>query len=189
MENWERFFVVTGGPGSGKTSLLAALAARGIATTEEAGRAVIRDQVAIGGEALPWADKAAFAERMLAFDMRTYRRAAEREGPVVFDRGIPDTIGYRRLVGLPVPLPLDAAARRFRYARCVFIAPPWPYIFEQDAERKQTLAEAEATYHAMSAVYSELGYELVALPLVAIDARAMFVADTLARTSSETSCT
>ena len=49
----DRLFVITGGPGSGKSTLIKALAERGFCTMPEAGRAIIRDQVAIGGEALP----------------------------------------------------------------------------------------------------------------------------------------
>ena len=54
-----RFFVLTGGPGSGKTTLIEALEARGYATTEEAGRGVIREQMQGGGSgrvfiAPPW---------------------------------------------------------------------------------------------------------------------------------------
>ena len=48
-----RRIVLTGGPGSGKTTLLEALATAGHATSPEAGRAVIRRQQAIDGEALP----------------------------------------------------------------------------------------------------------------------------------------
>jgi predicted ATPase len=56
------FFVVTGGlgPGSGKTALTDALEQAGSARTVEAGRGVIRDQVAIDGPALPWRDPIAF---------------------------------------------------------------------------------------------------------------------------------
>lgn len=59
---WDHMFVVTGGPGSGKSSLIDAMARRGFRTMPEAGRAIIRDQVGIGGSALPWADRALFAE-------------------------------------------------------------------------------------------------------------------------------
>ena len=58
----DRLFVITGGPGSGKSTLLDGLAEHGICTMPEAGRAIIQDQVAIGGEALPWSDRLAFAE-------------------------------------------------------------------------------------------------------------------------------
>ena len=48
------------------------------------------------------------------------------------------------------------AAKMRRYAKRVFIAPHRPAIFAQDAEHKQTRAEAEATYHAMIEAYTSL---------------------------------
>ncbi|MCP3734871.1 AAA family ATPase [Sphingomonas sp. RP10(2022)] len=176
----DHLHVITGGPGSGKTSLIDALAAEGVRHMPEAGRAIIQDQVDIGGTALPWSDREAFAALMLAWEMRSYREAAWAPGPIVFDRGIPDVIGYLRLCGLPVPAPALRAAELRRYAHTVFIAPPWPAIFRRDAERKQTLAEAEATYHAMVDAYSALGYVLVQLPLVPVIDRVRFVREQIA---------
>jgi predicted ATPase len=77
QDSADRFHVLTGGPGSGKTTLVEALAARGYATAPEAGRTVIREQLAIGGKAIPWIDRQLFAERMLAFDLRNYAEALE----------------------------------------------------------------------------------------------------------------
>ncbi|MPS69827.1 MULTISPECIES: AAA family ATPase [Novosphingobium] len=176
----DHLHVITGGPGSGKTSLIEALADEGLRYMPEAGRSIIQDQVDIGGTALPWDNREAFATLMLAWEMRSYREAVNACGPIIFDRAIPDVIGYLRLCGLPVPAPALRAAERRRYASRVFIAPPWPAIFEQDAERKQTLAEAEATYNAMVDVYSSLGYELVVLPLAPITERARFVREQIA---------
>jgi Predicted ATPase len=176
----DHLHVITGGPGSGKTTLIEALAAEGVRHMPEAGRAIIQDQVDIGGMALPWGDRKAFATLMLAWEMRSYREALNISGPIVFDRGIPDVIGYLRLSGLPVPAPVKKAAQLRRYASKVFIAPPWPAIFSQDTERKQTLAEAEATFHAMVDAYSTLGYELVMLPLVPVAERAKFVRERIA---------
>ena len=141
----------------------------------EAGRAIIRDQMAIGGNALPWSDRSAFAELMLGWEMRSYRAALSLNGPVIFDRGVPDVLGYLRLSGLPVPSHLQRATQIFRYHRRVFIAPPWPEIFVADAERKQSFHEAQATYEVMIETYSALAYELIPLPLDSVQKRAQFV--------------
>jgi predicted ATPase len=173
--NSDRLFVITGGPGSGKSTLIEALAGRGICTMPEAGRAIIQDQVAIGGEALPWANRSASAELMLSWEMRSYREAPQLSGPVIFDRGVPDVLGYLRLCDLPVPSHLERAARVFRYHQQVFIAPPWREICALDEERKQTFEEAEATNEMMIETYSALGYNLVTLPLGSVEERLRFV--------------
>lgn len=173
--NFDRLFVITGGPGSGKSTLIEALEARGLCTMPEAGRAIIQDQVAIGGEALPWSNRPAFAELMLAWEMRSYREALRLNRPVIFDRGVPDVLGYLRLSKLPILPHVERAARIFRYHRRVFIAPPWKEIFGLDAERKQSFEEAQATYEAMVETYSGLGYDLVPLPLERVEERVRFV--------------
>ncbi len=179
MSDCERFHVITGGPGSGKTSLIDALARAGHAHTVEAGRAIIQDQLAIDGPALPWRNPLAFAELMLSWELRSYRMAEATSGPVFFDRGVTDLVGYLTLVGQPVPAHITRAAQRFRYNRRVFVAPPWPAIYTQDAERKQTPEEAVRTYEALVTAYTDCGYELVSLPLLSVEERMRFVLDNI----------
>jgi predicted ATPase len=175
LKDHERFYVLTGGPGSGKTAVIEALHQAGYTRTVETGRGIIQDQVAIGGRALPWQDPAFFAELMLSWEMRSYHMAEQSTGPVFFDRGVVDIVGYLRLMGRPVPRHMEQAAARFRYNRCVFIAPPWKEIFAQDRERKQDFDEALRTYEAMVAAYNECGYELTELPRVSVEERMRFV--------------
>lgn len=171
----DHMFVVTGGPGSGKSSLIEALARRGVHFMPEAGRAIIQDQVRIGGTALPWADRSAFAELMLGWELRSYHEASSAVGRVMMDRGIPDVMGYLRLCGLPVPSHVEAAAKIYRYNQRVFFAPYWEEIFTQDTERKQDRAEAEATAKVMIETYASLGYNIVEFPRADIESRADFV--------------
>jgi len=175
-----RRILVTGGPGSGKTSLIEALAAAGHATSPEAGRAVIRRQQAIDGQALPWKDRALFAELMLDRDLEAHARAGDEDGPVFFDRGLPDVVGYLTLCGLPVPAHVERTARDIRYDRQVFIAPVWPEIFSRDAERRQNLDEAHRTFDAMVEVYPRFGYDLIELPKAPVAERVAFVLSQLA---------
>jgi len=211
----ENFIVITGGPGSGKTTLVERLRERGYPTVGEAGRAIIRDQVAIGGIAHHTADWAVGAEVLLAWEMRSYHEAvaaaarheaaaaaarheaaaaaayheaaaaaaearrsagaAQRDCLVFFDRGIPDLVGYHPMMGGRTPPHFVAAAERFRYRRRVFVAPPWPEIYVNDAERKQDFAEAIRSYDAVVDAYESCGYELVALPKSTVDERVDFV--------------
>lgn len=46
---FRNFFVFTGGPGAGKTSVIEALAAAGLTCMPEAGRQIIRDQMQLPG--------------------------------------------------------------------------------------------------------------------------------------------
>ena len=172
-------FVITGGPGSGKSTLIDALHGKGFASMPEAGRAIIRDQVQIGGTALPWADRAMFAELMLGWELRSWHEASASEKPVLMDRGVADVVGYLTLCGLPVPAHVEAAAKTYRYNSTVFIAPYWEAIFSQDAERKQDREEAEATGRVMADTYARFDYQLVELPKVSVEERVAFVVDHL----------
>lgn len=175
----DHLVVVTGGPGSGKTTLIDHLAGLGHGRTVEAGRAIVRDQRAIGGPGLSWRDEGLFAELMLSWDMRSHREAAGREGLVFCDRGVPDMVGYFLQRGLRVPEHVREAARLFRYHRRVFLAPPWPEIYAGDAERHQSPEEAERTFAAMREAYPSCGYETILLPRAPVVERARFVLGTL----------
>jgi predicted ATPase len=169
------FYILTGGPGSGKSSLIEALHRQGYARSIEAGRGIIQDQVAIGGRALPWSDPLLFAEMMLSWEMRSYQIAQESSGPAFFDRGVPDVLGYLRLLDIPAPEHMRKAAEVFRYNRTVFIAPPWREIFCQDRERKQDFGEAVRTYESMIATYTDFDYELVEVPRLPLEERLSFI--------------
>ena len=64
--NGANFHIITGGPGSGKTSVIYELRERGYPCVDEVGRKIIREQLLIGGDALHWCDKAKFLELMLS---------------------------------------------------------------------------------------------------------------------------
>lgn len=87
MYSENKRIIITGGPGSGKSTLLDALHAKGFPTVTEAGRAIIKDQVAIGGNALPWKDRESFAELMLNWELRSWHESAQSKTPFFFDRG------------------------------------------------------------------------------------------------------
>lgn len=168
-------FILSGGPGSGKTTLLAELANLGWQHEAEVARQVIQEQVCAGGEALPWANREMYTRLMLQRSIDSYVRHLPASTATFFDRGIPDTLGYARLIGLGETERIESACRRYRYAPLVFLAPPWKEIYMPDAERRQDFAEAERTFEQLSLVYRQYGYEVLELPKVPSPARARFV--------------
>ncbi|MET7962073.1 AAA family ATPase [Micromonospora zamorensis] len=103
-----QYIVITGGPGAGKTTLIDSLRRAGHACVDEAGRQIIQDQLSIAGQALHTGDSRLFAEIMLSWEIRSYRQASQHPGPVFFDRGIPDLVGYYLLLDQPVPSARDS---------------------------------------------------------------------------------
>ncbi len=177
IQSHDNYFVIAGGPGAGKTTLIDALSKRGEACVPESGRAIILDQVRIGGRALPWLDAALYAELMLARHLANYRAFSDLSARVFFDHALASLAGYLRLVGLPILSHVGRAATILRYNPLVFMAPPWKAIYVNDAERKQTFAEAVATFQAVRDAYVEQGYQPLELPLASVEARVSFVLD------------
>lgn len=175
----DRFVVITGCSGGGKSTLLAELARRGFAVVPEAGRQIVREQDWTGGDALPWTQPARFAELAISRCLQGLIRVAREPGPVFFDRSPVDQLAGLERLGLPVPATVAGAVARCRYNSIVFVAPPWPEIFAADPQRRHGLAEALAEYGPLRAAYERLGYRLVDLPKTSVEARADFVLERL----------
>jgi predicted ATPase len=166
------FFVFTGGPGVGKTTLLRRLEAMGEIVVEESARAVIREQVACGGPAVPWIDNQAFVDETAARDIATFDRMAGETRRVFFDRGIFDSY---RANGSEPSAALVEAIRTRRYNASVFLFPPWREIYETDAERRQDWEVAEATFDKFLRILPEVSYSPTVVPKADVATRAAFV--------------
>ncbi|MFD2786715.1 AAA family ATPase [Hymenobacter rubripertinctus] len=168
-------YVLSGSPGAGKTTLLTALHQAGFAVAEEVSRRLIQEQVALGGHQVPWRDLAGFAELALARMVAQHQQATHRGGTTFFDRGLPDLLAYLEVAGHPAPPACQAAVAAHPYQPQVFMAPPWPEIYVNDAERWQTFDEAVAIYQALRRVYGRAGYTVLELPQTTVAARVTFV--------------
>jgi predicted ATPase len=174
----DRFVVISGCSGGGKSTLLAELAARGYAVVEEPGRRIVRQELVAHGAALPWVDGAAFARRAMAVALADLVSARQLSGWVFFDRGLVDAAAaLQHLTHEPA---LDRIGPVHRYHRRVFFAPPWPEIYATDRERRHDLDAALAEYDRLSSTYPSLGYEVIALPKIGASERADFILHTLA---------
>lgn len=174
----KHYYIITGGPGVGKTTLLNELGRRKFAIVPEDARRIIQEQVATNGEGLPWDNKELYAQLMLEESMQSYQRAEtglSAAKPVFFDRGIVDAVCYMIMEDIPVTKKINKWVKACSYNSCVFILPPWKEIYQTDRERKQTWAEAVRTYEAMKEVYTSYGYNVTDVPKDIVTNRADFI--------------
>ena len=178
MKN-QKLYIITGGPGVGKTLLLNELSRKGYETVPEDARQIIREQMRINGEGLPWKNKALYSQLMLEASIKTYKRVINEASSniVFFDRGILDTICYMQMENIPISKELLITISLHTYQTKVFILSPWEEIYEADKERKQTWEEAVYTSEKMKETYVEFGYEIIEVPKTSIEKRAGFVLD------------
>jgi predicted ATPase len=166
--------VITGGPGAGKTALIAALAAAGHATVAESARAIIAERRARGLPPRP--DPPAFAREILRRDIDKYNAVSSAAAPwVFFDRSVIESIGYLHDVA---PLAQDELARLLAahpMHPIVFVLPPWPEIYSTDAERDHTFSHAVRVYEGLARWYRACGYTLHEVPRVSVAERAAYV--------------
>jgi predicted ATPase len=169
--------IVTGGPGAGKSALLAALARRGYPCAPDSARMIIQERRRRGLSARP--DPAEFATGILRNDIEQYRHAPTDVDVVFFDRAIPDALCMLSDLGRLSLAEAGQAVTEYRYCRQVFLAPPWQEIYTTDGERDQDFADAVRVHRRASDWYEALGFELIELPLVPIEERCAFVLEKL----------
>lgn len=171
-------YAITGASGGGKSTLIAALAAKGHRTIPEAGRMIVAGQLASGGTALPWADQRGFTRLLFEQSIAAFDQApADRD--VFFDRSFIEAIAYCSRIGMPVPGEWNEMAAARRFDTPVFVCPPWQDIFTTDSERRHDFDDACRDHAANVAAYGEAGYDLVEIPRAPVAERAAFVLRTL----------
>jgi len=166
--------ILSGAPGSGKTAILNKLKECGYNCINEPAREIIAEQIAINGEGLYNKNKKLFLELMLKKAVDNYEQCQNNQKPVIFDRGIPDLMGYAKLFNLN-PNPALTAANNYRYYKKVFFLPSWQEIYITDEHRVITFEAAKEFGELIKQAYIALNYEIINVPLVDINERIKFI--------------
>ena len=167
--------VLTGGPHSGKSTLIDALARRGMKTVPEAALLEIEAMVADHG-----ADEARRIRRAdtRAFQVAVSRRQAQLEasmgrlaGPVFFDRGMIDGLAYCHHYDFEVPAELERLASDARYDLCVVCSLVVPFTLRAATGRTSDETAARRLEQLITEAYRERAIPVVHLPLVPLPQR------------------
>jgi predicted ATPase len=167
------FFIITGGPGGGKSSLLEKLSGQGYKHIAETGRQIIKERLHQGLSPRP--EPIEFARQMFDKDMENFKINMAYTPLLFFDRSFLDSALLLSMADQNYFNGIREEMETHRCNRKVFITPPWKEIYRNDTERDQTYEEAIAVYNRLYAWYERNGYDLTIIPEDSIESRVNFV--------------
>ncbi|AGC77974.1 putative ATPase [Nonlabens dokdonensis] len=175
MEKTKRILII-GGPGSGKTSVLATIEENGYYVHHEISREVTAKAQEQGIEQLFLSDPFAFSNQLLEGRIQQFKNI--QEGINFYDRGIPDVPAYHVFTGDEIPDHFIQACKDYKYDQ-VFFLPPWEQIYESDNERYESYEQAVVLGDILLNFYKKLGYAPISVPKLDINSRYLFIKEHL----------
>ena len=174
--------VITGGPGSGKTTLINYIEQLGYPTMHEVSREIINEARKEGIDQLFLTDPMLFSQKLLESRLRQFDKAKQIDAAYVFyDRGTPDITAYMDFIGARYSTEFEKPCFTHLYD-CIFLLPPWELIYTKDNERYETFAQAKKIYKSLYDGYKKYGYTIIEIPPAALEKRCDFIFNYLKNT-------
>jgi len=171
--NW---YVLTGGPSSGKTTTLAALEKEKYKVIYEAARFLIDEEMKKGKTLEEIRkDELSFQKKVLDIKL-DWEKLLNKNKLVFLERGIPDSIAYYQKCGIFNDLKLKKAIDNCFYKK-VFLLEMMEY--EKDYARTETLEEAKELEKLLEKGYKDLDIEVIRVPPMSVNKRVKFILDNL----------
>ena len=173
-------YILTGGPGTGKTTLLDSLTKKGFASLPEVARQIIAEEQVKEKDdgyqgVYPWTNLALFQKLVMKRQLQQEQRIKHSPHNRIFlDRSLADSIAYAEIGNIPVHHDLHDLIEQADYTR-VFYLEQLPF-YNQDKERKEDQTLARRIHEKLYHVYDRLGFDIVTVPVCgSIEERVQFV--------------
>ena len=160
--------IITGGPCSGKTSIIDSLKDKGYKCFTEISREIIQKMnIKTSYKNID------FEETVFKKRKRDFLNA--KIGVNFYDRSMLDNLAYLKINNHEIPTKFKIDCENYRYHPKVFITTPWQDIYTFDDERLESFKESIRIFEALKQVYKEANYKLIELPQSSVKERISFI--------------
>ncbi|GAA4896302.1 ATP-binding protein [Flaviramulus aquimarinus] len=174
--------VITGGPGTGKTSIINTLKIKKFHCFDEVIRTLtleVKNEVSTSehiSNPIAFAnDPMTFNTRLLNGRIDQFKQAGTLNKNLnFFDRGIPDVLAYMDYFNQQYGNLFTEACQTHVYTH-VFLLPPWKSIYKTDNERFETFEEAVKIHNFLEHTYKKFGYNVIEVPFGTIEDRTNYI--------------
>ena len=166
---------ITGGPATGKSSIVEHLVSKGFYCMKEISRALTLKAQKEGVDQLFLKDPLWFSEQLLELRVKQFNKAHQSLSNLVFfDRGLIDIVAYLDYINCEYSNKFKLECKKNRYDK-VFILNPWKAIYTQDNERYETFKQSTEIHKFLVKWYNYFDYKLIEVPQLSVEERVAFI--------------
>ncbi|MDO6803376.1 ATP-binding protein [Wenyingzhuangia sp. 1_MG-2023] len=167
--------VLTGAPGTGKSTIINLLLSKGFFCMEEISREIIKKAEKEGKKNLFLSDPILFSDAILNKRIEQFEKCNTQNTSICFfDRGIPDVTAYLNHVKTPYPEEYHKVLQKHTYD-VIFIFPPWKEIYTNDSERFESYEEAIKIDKSIVKEYQDKHPKIINVPIGTPQERLAFI--------------
>jgi predicted ATPase len=170
--NW---FVITGGPSTGKSKLIKEFENLGYKTVPEVARTVIDEAISKGATAEEYRRD----EKKFQYEVANLKAEIEKNLDsneiVFFDRGMQDTMAYLKYYDFEIDKTIKSYLEKSKYQK-VFILEPLER-FKEDYARVESPEFSSKIYTFLIDAYKEYGMVPISVPDIGLNNRLQFIID------------
>lgn len=168
-----RLFVLSGGPGTGKTSIINELSKK-FEVFPEAAREVGEKDFRFKGKSIKEIDPNEFQKAIFEFQKNEFNELKNKGQKIIFsDRWFGDTLAYYKFHKLKIPKEEWDYAKKFKCSG-VFIL-DFLNFYEKDKLRQESNKEQKKIHHLIIKMYKELGCDPIMVPFMSVSDRKNFI--------------
>jgi predicted ATPase len=166
-----KIYVLTGGPGTGKTTILNELAKKGFKTFPEAARTISETDDRFKGQSSQGTDVKEFQKAI--FELQKEQIGSCDNETIIVDRSFGDSIAYYKIRGIEIPKEFLEYAKKVKYQK-IFLCDPLPN-YETDTLRQESIEEQKFAHELIIKTYKDLGYNPIIVPFMSVEDRVNFI--------------